>query len=117
MNLLPEKDRQALEKILALLASDKHGERDAAVGAATRLLDRHGMRWPDLLTLPLPPKREPVVSTWRTTCAELAKRPGSLRPWERPFVHDLPAYQRISTNQRFILNEISARILGRCGGA
>jgi len=51
-------------------------------------------------------------STWRTTCAELIKRAGDLRPWERKFVADLPGFPRISTKQRYVLKEIADRVLG-----
>jgi hypothetical protein len=36
----------------------------------------------------------------------------ALRPWERNFVADLQKFQRISTKQRYILNEIARRVLG-----
>jgi hypothetical protein len=48
---------------------------------------------------------------WRTTCSELQKRAGELRPFERQFVADLPRFQRISTKQRYVLNEIASRVL------
>jgi hypothetical protein len=104
--------RDKLTKLLALLASDQPGERDAAVLAATRLLDRHGMRWPELLALASAPKREPLYSTWREMCTLLA-HPSKLRPWERKFVADLPTFPRISTKQRYVLNEIAERVLGK----
>lgn len=112
MTTLPSKARHDLAKIIALLASDQAGERDAAVLAATRLLNRHCLRWPGLLALPPPPKREPLHSKWRSTCAELAMRQGDLRPWERRFVADLPAFPCISTKQRYVLMEIAERVLG-----
>jgi hypothetical protein len=113
MKPLPEKARQDLQKILGLLASDHDGERDAAVRAATRLLERHGLKWCEILSLPQPPKREPLFSTWRVTCQKLMQRHGDLRPWERKFVADLPAFPRISTKQRYVLAEIADRVLGR----
>jgi hypothetical protein len=113
MSTLPTTARARLSKLLGLLGSDQAGERDAAVLAATRLLERSGLRWPEILSLPQPPKREPLLSTWRTTCAELSKRSGDLRPWERKFVADLPAFPRISTKQRYVLKEIADRVLGR----
>ena len=116
MSGLPEKARADLQKILGLLESPLEGERDAAVRAATRLLERNGLRWCEILSaLPSPPpaplKREPQFSTWRVTCQKLAQRPGDLRPWERRFITDLPAFPRISTKQRYILDEIAARVL------
>jgi len=93
------------------LVSPRAGERDAAALAAARLVKAAGLSWAQILAAP-PVKREPLFSTWRTTCAELQKRPGSLRPWERSFVADLPAFPRISTKQRYVLNEIAKRVFG-----
>jgi hypothetical protein len=113
---LPPDERERLAKMLALLDSDQAGERAAAIAAATRLLERRGLRWSEILEAvpsPLPPavERKPQVQTWRATCAELGKRPDHLRPWERKFVADLPAFPRISVKQRYILDEIATRVL------
>jgi len=116
MSTLAPADRERLTKLLGLLGSDFAGERDAAGLAAARLLQARGLSWPDLL-LPAPIHREPMMGTWRTTCAELAARPGDLRAWERGFVEDLPKFQRISTKQRYVLNEIAKRVLGEQEGA
>ena len=119
MNTLSEKSRQHLGKVLALLESEHPGERDAAVRAASRILKQNGMRWCQVLeALPPPPpaKREPAA-TWRSTCRELARRPGSLRVWERKFIRDLPAFPRISAKQRNILDEIAERVLRRGAAA
>jgi hypothetical protein len=110
---LPIADLERLQKLIALLGSDRAGERDAAIAAGTRLLSRHNMRWCDVLITPPPtPKREPLHATWRTTCHRLQERHGSLRPWERKFVGDLPHFSRISTKQRYVLKEIADRVLG-----
>jgi hypothetical protein len=111
MSSLPTRERNRLAKMLALLGSDHAGERDAAAMAAHRLLQQHQITWPDLLARP-PVRREPLHGTWRTTCAELASRPDDLRPWERSFVADLPKFPRLSTKQRYVLQEIAARVLG-----
>jgi len=108
---LPQRERDRLAKLLALLGSDKHGERDAAGLAAHRLMQRVGLSWEQLLAPPVV-KREPLHCPWRQTCAELARHPGDPRPWERKFVADLPAFPRLSTKQRRVLNEIAARVLG-----
>jgi hypothetical protein len=50
--------------------------------------------------------------TWRVTCAQLANRPGDMRPWERKFITDLPSFPRISIKQRYVLKEIADRVLG-----
>lgn len=95
-----------------MLGSDHPGERDNAARAANDFIKRKGITWTDAIVRG-PPKREPLFSTWRVTCAELIKRPGDLRPWEKRFVMDLPAFPRISTKQRYILAEIANRVLKR----
>ncbi len=108
---LPAPARQRLVKLLGMLGSNHAGERDAAGLAAHRLLQQHKVGWRDLLA-PTPVYREPLHSTWRVTCAELMKRTGDLRPWERQFVADLPNFRRVSTKQRYVLSEIAKRVLG-----
>ena len=107
---LPAATRTKLARVLALLGSDKSGERDAARLVAHRLLVQAGITWGELLAPPAV-KRELQFSSWRATCAELAKRPGDLRPWERKFINDLAALPRISTKQRYVLHEIAQRVL------
>lgn len=89
--------REKLAKVLPLLGSDKGGERDAAALAADRILTKAGLTWPEIFAGKSPEHREPLLGTaWRKTCAELQKRPGALRPWERGFVTDLPRFLRLS---------------------
>lgn len=108
---IPATALDKLVKLLGLLGSDHAGERDAAGLAAHRLLQQHKATWREILT-PAPEHREPLQSTWRTACAELAERPDDLRPWELKFVTDLPKFQRLSTKQRYVLFEIAERVLG-----
>jgi hypothetical protein len=102
--------RVKLAKVLPLLGSDKPGEVVAAASAAHRILVKSGLSWDEVLRQP--ERREPLIGTWRTTCAELQKRHGDLRVWERRFVADLPSFPRISSKQRYILAEIADRVLG-----
>ena len=90
-------------------------ERDAAMAGALRILKARNLDWDELIAPP--PHREPLMETWRTTCAELASQPDDLRPWERHFVANLPKFQRISAKQRYILKEIADRVLGRSASA
>jgi hypothetical protein len=115
MAALPTTDRNRLVKLLGLLASDKAGERDAAGLAAVRLLKKHRVSWADLLAKP-PVHREPLQSTWRTTCADLIERRSELRPWEQKFLAELPKFRRLSTKQRYVLSEIAERVLGPRNG-
>jgi len=105
-------DALRLSKLLGMLGSDHAGERDAAGLAAHQLIQKRGLTWRDALVREAP-KREPLYSTWRTACADLLQRSGDLRPWERKFVADLPAFKRISTKQRYVLFEIVDRVLKR----
>jgi hypothetical protein len=104
-------DLSRLGKICGLFSSDHVGERAEAARRADAIVKAAGLDWHQLLT-PARAHREPQHGTWRTTCAELQKRPGGLRTWERAFVADLPKFSRISTKQRYILDEIARRVLG-----
>ena len=111
---LPAPDRAKLGKLLGLLGSDHAGERDAAGLAAHRLLQRHGLTWEAVV---MPPRaREPLMGIWRATVAACLERPGSLRPWEAGFLRDLSNFRRVSSKQRYILQEIANRVL-RSGGS
>jgi hypothetical protein len=112
MTALSAPDRAKLAKVLPLLSSDKQGERDAAALAAHRRLTRAGLSWSEILGGKTSEPREPLLGTWRATRAELQKRTGALRPWERGFVADLPRFQRLSVKQRYCLKEIANRVLG-----
>jgi hypothetical protein len=104
----PENPRAKLAKVLPLLGSDKAGEVVAAAAAAHRILVKAGLSWPEILALE-PHRGEPLLGVGRQTCAQLQKRPGDLRVWERKFVSDLPRFHGISTKQRYILAEIATR--------
>lgn len=113
MPALDIKTADRLGKVLALLSSDHLGERAAAGARAHALLTGAGMTWPELVGAAcVGPHREPLQATWRAACAALSQQAGSLRPWERGFVTDLPNFRRLSSKQRYILNEIVARVLG-----
>ena len=109
--VLASRERSKLAKLLGMLGSDHAGERDAAGLAAHRLLEQHGATWGQVLAVPVAHK-EPLQSTWRTVCAELVERSADLRPWEARFVADLPEFRRLSTKQRYVLDEIAERVLG-----
>lgn len=112
MTALNSADRTRLAKLLGMLGSDHPGERDNAARAANDFIKRKGITWHDAIVRQ-PQKREPLHSTWRNACAELQKRPGDLRPWERKFVADLPSFPRVSTKQRYVLFEIYDRVMKR----
>jgi hypothetical protein len=105
-------DRARLTKLLGMLGSDHPGERDNAGVAAHRLIQSKGLAWADILATAPAAAPQPLIS-WRETCAELQKRLGSLRVWEKRFISDLPHFTRISAKQRSILAEIAERVLRR----
>jgi hypothetical protein len=110
---LPAASRAKLRKLLALLDSDKEGERTAAALAAARLVKASGLTWQQILA-PKPADHPlPELGTWRETVRDCLARPGSLRPWEIGFLRDLPNFRRLSTKQRYCLKEIADRVLQR----
>ena len=88
-------DRRKLAAVLALLSSDKQGERDAAAHAATRMMKATGLSWDEILqSQPAPANDHPQYSTqdWRSdnellTLAK-AKLP-ALTNWELMFVESI----------------------------
>jgi hypothetical protein len=104
-------DLPRLAKVCGLFSSNHVGERAEAARRADAIVKAAGLDWHELLT-PARAHREPQRGIWRTTCEELQKRPGDLRTWERAFVADLPKFSRISTKQRYVLDEIARRVLG-----
>jgi hypothetical protein len=112
MTRLPTREIARLLKTIALFDSPIDGERLAALEAANRILRKAGLNWNDLIR-PREIIREPQFSIWRKTCAALLEHAGSLRPWEKNFVAGLPAFPRISSKQRWILDEIATRVLKR----
>ena len=88
MSALPEKVRDDLRKILGLLESTYEDQRDAAVHAATRLLERHGLRW----------------------CAPGCQQFRHLDAWEEEFLSGLPRFPRLSPKQANQLLAIYTRL-------
>jgi hypothetical protein len=109
--MISSDDRTRLAKLLGLLGSDFAGERNAAGLAAHRFVRERGIAWSDLLAAPRSARRESTRAPWHATCAELAKRPGHLRPWERQFIAGLPQFPHLSAKQRRILDELASRVL------
>jgi hypothetical protein len=120
MNALPEKARDDLQKILGLLESTHEGERDAAVRAATRLLDRHGLRWCEILAATSvtvirrqdeasrePPRRDPADPFggrgWRDVAIDCQRFPHLINQWEQDFLSGLPRFSRLSGKQTQVL--------------
>jgi hypothetical protein len=105
--------RTRLAKLLGMLGSDHAGERDSAGLAAHRLVQQSGLTWQQVVSPPPAEHKLPELGTWRTTVRECLEHPGSLRPWERTFLADLPKFQRLSTKQRYCLKTIADRVLQR----
>ena len=111
MTALAKADRIKLAKVLALLDSDKEGEALAAARAAARLVRERGATWRQVIEPAAIEKTLPELGTWRATVARCLECRGSLRAWEVGFLRDLPAFQRLSTKQRYVLKEIADRVL------
>jgi hypothetical protein len=87
------------------------GERIAAINAVERLLAKTGLRLRDLATSGKAAERQmPEMGTWRETCRLCLQHRQALRAWEVNFLTDLPKFQRVSTKQRWALDEIAMRI-------
>jgi len=71
MSTLAAACRAKLVNMLPLLGSDKQGEGDAAALAAHRIMTKAGVSWDNILPTAPPPHREPLIGTWRKTCAQL----------------------------------------------
>jgi hypothetical protein len=112
MSILPEKVKAQLQKIVARFESEHQGEREAAILAATRILDQHGLRWCEVFTPPESPKRETQSGGWGATCHRLLEERSCLTRWEIGFISELRRFPRISDRQREILSGISYRVLG-----
>lgn len=109
---IDEKTAERLGKVLGLLGSEHDGERAAAAAKAHSMLVASGLTWSDLAKAVVrkPERKMPEMGTWRATCRECLDHARDLRAWEREFLTDLPKFPRISTKQRYCLNEIAIRL-------
>jgi hypothetical protein len=123
-------DRTKLTKLLALLDSDQPGEVANALTAATRLLERNGLRWSEVsgvladggMAQPQPrrqpspprPRQQSPQQGWRALVAACMAHPRHLTLWENTFLSGLPRCSSLSLKQRASLNGIVNK-LGRCG--
>ena len=71
-------DRERLTKLLGLLGSQFSGERDAAVLAATRILDCDGLKWHEILSLPRAPKRDHGIRRGTSFLSRLRQQMGNI---------------------------------------
>lgn len=94
-----------------MLGSTHSGERDAAGLAAHRLIVASGLTWRQILDPPPVERRMSEFCTWRQTVAQCLERHGSLRPWEVTVLRNLPKFRRLSTKQRYCLEEIADWVL------
>jgi len=109
-----ERDRARLIGCLNLLGSSQSGEVLAAAAAAGRILERHNLRWADLVCppdpkpspKPQPPPRQPL---WKNTVAQCLKRTDALSEWERKFLENIKMFTRLSSKQREALDRIAGK--------
>jgi hypothetical protein len=89
--------------------------RGAAGLAAHRMVQQHGLGWRDVVEPPAIEKALPQLGIWRQTVARCLESPRALGPREICFARDLPEFRRLSTIQRYVLEEIASRVLAREG--
>ena len=111
--MLTNGDRQRLAGILALLSSDRAGERDAAAHAATRFLKARALQWRDVLDVPASrsERLEDLATNWRevaTACADNGR--DLLTDWEYRFCRTLSGFERCSPKQLSILARLVDRL-------
>jgi hypothetical protein len=117
MSALAASDRERLARLLGMLGSDHHGERDNAARAAHRLVQQHGITWFDVVTHPPPDTdhdTDPISGDWRRTAATCGRYPLLLNRWEAEFLAGLLRFPRLTCKQRAALVKIVAR-LRACG--
>ena len=124
MQQLPPDEHSKLSKLLALIGSDHIGERDNAISAASRLLERHRLRWSEILQLQAHveirpqqeaqyrnPDSDPIHGRdWRKVCANCRKHPRYVNAWEDNFLRDVPLRSSITIRQRETLIRIVLRL-------
>ena len=115
MLALPELKR--LAGVLARLGSDHAGERDAAALAASRLVDKAGVTWLDLLigNSPEPQASRPGWATPPVTdhtpdVRFCQRHSGSLSVWELGFLSNLAVLRTVTDRQRATLAAIVAKV-------
>lgn len=122
--MLTGADRDRLIKVLALLSSDRDGERAAAGYAATRMLRDRGLDWDVLIAPVLPaPHRPATPSTdrpetsapfaWADGLMLVLRHPGMLSPWEAGFFADLRTRRRWTPKQVDVLAKVHARLVAQ----
>jgi hypothetical protein len=104
-------DRKRLAAVLALMDSDRPGERQAAAEAAHRMVRAATVTWADVVNPPSrPPPLPPPSPRWRDLVAICRSRRELLTPWEARFVATVSAHRRISPKQLAILTELAERV-------
>lgn len=108
-------DRAKLARVLALLASDQPGERDAAVLAAGRLLAASGLRWEALAAAGGPPARdidaEAVAALLKAKAAAAERKADELRASVRRYGAENAALKRrlADVEARLVIETRAAR--------
>jgi hypothetical protein len=119
--------RSKLIGALGLLASDRDGERMAAVSAIQRLIANHGLQWDDLVVQPNEPlARQPPPRSqwdtgwpapppdWRRTVVACRQKTERLNSWEAEFLTSLLRRRRWPTARQL---EVLASIAEKLGVA
>jgi hypothetical protein len=101
--------RAKLARVLALLGSDKPGERDAAGLAAHRMVSGAGTTWEEVLAPAPLLQREPLHAPWRTMVAACRRRPDALTEWERGFINSISIRNRLTEKQMAVLARLAEK--------
>ena len=101
-------DRRRLAGVLARLASNHAGERDAAALLASRIVRDRDLTWLDVLQVDLPvPAQEPTPPCRGTDLALCLHHLSRLSSWEREFVQSVARVLRRTPGQSRKLSEIA----------
>jgi hypothetical protein len=110
---LPPAVAELLARICGMMGSDHDGERAAAALQASRLLQRHGLTWRDVLLPPAatysPPQPPHVAAAER-----VLRQANHLNDWEVGFLRGIMAQPSLSPKQAVRLDHIICKL--RRGG-
>ena len=107
---LTEADQGRLVACLELAArAGTPGECCAAVAGATRILERSGTSWREVLRPP-PAHVRAIPRPWLDLADRCLRRSHCMTPWEIGFVENIRTFRRLSEKQEAILARIAAKI-------
>ena len=115
-SVLDPKATDRLIKLTGMFGSDHDGERAAAAALADRMVRELGLRWADVINVPLVPA-EPGHEevSWQAALDVCLEHIRELDPRSRAFVQSLSRWRgEPSQKQRDWLRDLYARVRGGC---